>query len=115
MQKKNPFLVLWTLAVLAATTAFCTHLALRVRSMELGYELGRSQGQLARLREAERVLQLELASYKTPERVELVARTLLQMDTPKADRVFSAGPMPEANEGELQGQAVSVAAETKAP
>ncbi|HEX2880950.1 MAG TPA: hypothetical protein VHO25_15570 [Polyangiaceae bacterium] len=96
MRNKSPFLVLWTLAVAAATTAFCTYLALRVRSIELGYELGRAHAQLSRLRETERVLQLELHSHKTPERVDLIARTLLGMDTPTADRVFPAGSMPQA-------------------
>jgi hypothetical protein len=95
VRNKSPFLVLWTLAVAAATTAFCTYLALRVRSIELGYELGRAHAQLSRLRETERVLQLELHSHKTPERVDLIARTLLGMDTPTADRVFPAGAMPE--------------------
>jgi hypothetical protein len=95
VRSKSPFLVLWTLAVAAATTAFCTYLALRVRSIELGYELGRAHAQLARLRETERVLQLELHSYKTPERIDLIGRTLLGMDTPSANRVFPAGAMPE--------------------
>jgi len=94
--------VLWTLAVAAATTAFCTYLALRVRSIDLGYELGRSHAQLSRMRETERVLQLELSSHKTPERVELIARTLLGMDVPNAERVFAAGRLPEANEAPEQ-------------
>ena len=38
----RPFLVLWTLAVIASSAAFVLHLALRVRSVELGYELGRA-------------------------------------------------------------------------
>lgn len=113
MQKKSPFLVLWTLAVVAATTAFCTYLALRVRSIELGYELGRAHSELSRLRETQRVLQLELASHKTPERVELIARTLLGMDPPGADRVIPAGPMPQVSETEEQ--AVSLSTETGAP
>jgi cell division protein FtsL len=107
VQKKSPFLVLWTLAVAAATSAFCTYLALRVRSIEIGYELGRSHAQLARLRETQRVLQLELASHATPERVDLIARTLLGMDTPSPDRVFPAGPMPQVTETENQTQGVA--------
>ena len=35
--RRNPFLTLWTLAVLAATAAFVLYLGLRVRSVELGY------------------------------------------------------------------------------
>jgi hypothetical protein len=91
----RPFLVLWTLAVVAATSAFVLHLALRVRSVELGYELGRSHARVARLREVKRVLELELASHKTPERVDLVARTLLGMSEPTADRILPAGREPQ--------------------
>ena len=92
--RSRAFLVLWTLAVVAATTAFTLHLALRVRSIELGYELGRVHGRVARLREVKRVLELELASYETPERVDLIARSLLGMSEPSADRILSAGKQP---------------------
>jgi cell division protein FtsL len=91
---KRPFLALWTLAVAAVTAAFVLYLALRVRSVELGYELGRAHARLARLREVKRVLELELNSHKTPERVDLVARTLLGMGQPTPDRIFSAGKHP---------------------
>ncbi len=94
--RSRSFLALWTLAVVAATSAFVFSLALRVRSIELGYELGQSHARVARLREVKRVLELELASYKTPERVDFVARSLLGMSEPSPDRVLSAGPRPEA-------------------
>ena len=92
--KKQPFVALWTLAVIAATAAFVVFLGLRVRSVELGYELGRSHARVARLREVKRVLQLEIASHKTPERVDVVARGLLGMSEPSPDRIHRAGPMP---------------------
>ena len=78
----RPFLVLWTLAVVAGTSAFCLYIGLRTKSLELGYELGQSHSRLARLREVKRVLELEVESYKTPERVDLIARTLLGMAPP---------------------------------
>jgi hypothetical protein len=99
VSRRSPFLVLWTLAVVAATSAFLLHLAMRVRSMELGYELGRAHARVARLREVKRVLELELASYKTPERIDLVARSLLGMSEPSVDRIVPAGDLPEV-EGE---------------
>jgi cell division protein FtsL len=102
------FLVLWTLAVVAATTAFVLYLALRTRSVELGYELGRAHAQVARLREVRRVLELELSSHKTPERVDLVARTLLGMHEPEPARILAAGSRPKA-----QPEGVS-ASDTKA-
>jgi len=97
-------LTLWTLAVLAATAAFVLHLGLRVKSVELGYELGREHGRVARLREVKHVLELEVASHKTPERVDFVARTLLGMSEPTADRILPAGrrPTPEAAQAQVQ-------------
>ncbi len=99
------FLTLWTLAVLAASAAFVLHLALRVKSVELGYELGREHARVARLREVKHVLELEVASHKTPERVDFVARTLLGMSEPSPDRILPAGRRPAAEGAEPQAQA----------
>jgi cell division protein FtsL len=87
LKSQRPFLILWTLAVAASVAAFVTHLALRGRNVELGYDLGKARGEQARLREVKRVLELEAASYETPQRVEVVARTLLGMQPPAADRI----------------------------
>ncbi len=95
MRDRRPFLVLWTLATVASTAAFVLYLSMRVRSVELGYELGRGHARVARLREVKRVLELELASHKTPERVDLVARTLLGMSEPTPDRIISGGLLPQ--------------------
>jgi cell division protein FtsL len=84
---------LWTLATAAATCAFLVHLGLRGKTVSLGYELGRARADQARLREVKRVLEVEAASYKTPERVEVVARTLLGMEPPGADRIVPMGPV----------------------
>ena len=92
VKRARTFLVTWTLAVLATVCAFVLHLALRGRTVSLGYELGRSRAEQARLREVKRVLELESASYKTPERVEIVSRTLLGMEPPTPDRVVMLGP-----------------------
>ncbi|MGA7123196.1 MAG: cell division protein FtsL [Polyangiaceae bacterium] len=85
------FLPVWTLATAATVSAFVVHLALRSKTMQLGYELGRARQEESRLREIKRVLEVEAASYKTPERVELVARTLLGMDSPSPERTVSMG------------------------
>ena len=82
------FLVLWTLAVVATTTAFVVHLALRGRTVDLGYRLGLARSEQASLRETKRVLELEAASYQTPERIERVARSLLGMTPPPPERVI---------------------------
>jgi cell division protein FtsL len=57
--------------------------------VQLGYELGRARQEQARLREVKRVLEVEAASYKTPERVEIIARTLLGMEPPPSERIVS--------------------------
>jgi cell division protein FtsL len=101
MKSERTFLLLWTLAVAAATAAFVLHLGLRVRSVELGYELGRSHARVQRLREVRHVLEVELGSQRTPERVDFVARTLLGMSEPTAERIRSAGPRPHVEEAEL--------------
>jgi cell division protein FtsL len=86
-------LILWTIAVAATVAAFVLHLALRGRTVELGYHLGRARGEQARLREVKRVFEVEAASYESPQRVEAVARTILGMQPPSADRVVPvAGP-----------------------
>jgi cell division protein FtsL len=84
---RRAFLPIWTLAITATVSAFVVHLALRAKTVELGYELGRAQKRQAEMREVKRVLELEAASYKTPERVEIVARTLLGMEQPPPERI----------------------------
>ncbi len=105
MTKQRPFLALWTLAVIATVAAFVLHLGLRGRTVDLGYKLGRARADQARLREQKRVLSLEAASYETPQRVEMVARTLLGMNPPPPERVIPLKPMapmlpPEDGSGE---------------
>ncbi len=86
--KQRPFVALWTLAVLATVVAFVVHLGLRGRTVDIGYKLGKARKEQARLREVKRVLSLEAASYRTPDRVEMVARTLLGMTPPPPERVI---------------------------
>jgi len=97
--KKSPFLVVWTVAVAATACAFTVFLALRMRQIELGYDIGKAHAHLARLREVKRVLELERASYETPERVDRVARSVLGMGRPSADRILPAGPRPAVGGG----------------
>ncbi|KYG06460.1 hypothetical protein BE21_34680 [Sorangium cellulosum] len=105
MTQQRPFLVLWTLAVAATVAAFVVHLALRGRTVDLGYRLGRARAEQARLREVKRVLSLEAASYETPQRVEMVARSLLGMTPPPPERVipvrgYTASPERDPASGE---------------
>jgi hypothetical protein len=100
MKPERVFLILWVLAVAASTAAFVLYLALRVRAVELGYELGRTHAHLERLREVRHVLEVELGSHKTPERVDFVARSLLGMSEPSPERIRAAGKRPRVTEGD---------------
>jgi cell division protein FtsL len=103
--KQRPFIALWTVAVIATVAAFVVHLALRGRTVELGYKLGRARAEQARLREVKRVLSLEAASYETPQRVEMVARSLLGMTPPPPERVIALrGYAPVANREDDDGR-----------
>ena len=81
-------MLLWTLAVASASSAFVVHLALRGKTVQTGYLLGKARAEQSRLRETKRVLELEVASNETPQRVENVARALLSMTPPSPDRVI---------------------------
>ncbi len=85
--RQRRFMLLWVLAVSACVTAFVVHLALRGRTVDFGYRLGKARAEQAHLREVKRVLELEVASYQTPKRVEMVARTLLAMTPPPPEKV----------------------------
>lgn len=101
MRRPRSFILLWTLATVATVCAFVLHLALHGRIVSLGYDLGRARGEQARLREVKRVLEVEAASYKTPERVEVVARSLLGMEPPPPDRIVSLPAVSEKREAAL--------------
>src|SRR5580700_2038724 len=101
MRRPRTFVALWTLATTATVSAFVLHLALRGRIVSTGYDLGRARAEQARLREIKRVLEVEAASYKTPERVEIVARSLLAMEPPPPDRIVSLPAVSEKREAAL--------------
>ncbi len=93
-QRTNRFLLFWTLAVLVTTGSFIFLLSIRVEIMGLGYDLGNAQGELGRLRELERVLELEISAHETPERIQLLGKTLFGMEEPPVSRALSAGSDP---------------------
>jgi cell division protein FtsL len=97
VSRSRPFLALWTLAVVASVAAFVLQLGLRGRVFKLGYEMGKERSEQARLRETKRVLELEVASFQNPQRVEVIAKTLLGMQAPTPDRIIPLRPIePEA-------------------
>jgi cell division protein FtsL len=115
--KQRPFVALWTLAVIATVVAFVVHLGLRGRTVDIGYKLGKARKEQARLREVKRVLSLEAASYRTPDRVEMVARTLLGMTPPPQERVIVLpdAPVPASRRSGGGGPGQQPAPEGPAP
>ena len=101
----RPYVLVFTLATVASVSAFVLHLGLRGRTVSVGYELGRARTEQARLREVKRVLEVESASYKTPERVEIVAHTLLGMQPPLPDRIVNLPPLEERGVSTSKGDA----------
>jgi cell division protein FtsL len=109
-RETNRFIVTWLLAVLATVAAFVVHLSLRGKTVSLGYELGRVRSEQTRLHEMRHVLELEAASYKTPGRVETVARTLLGMEQAPPERIIALRaevPSPPEPEGDHERRDVA--------
>lgn len=85
------FLILWSAAVIAAAAAFVAHLALRQQTVQLGYEVGQARRVQRRLIEQRRLLAVEAATLRQPERIETIARGRLGMDVPEPARVVPVG------------------------
>lgn len=100
MNPSGRFVLTWCLAVSACAAALVLYLGFRVKALELGYELGALHQQNRYLQEVKRAVELEVASYETPERVELVARALLGLSEPTWDRVVILSPVPEGTRAE---------------
>lgn len=88
---KRRFVALWIAAIGAAGLAFVAHLALRFETVRLGYDVDRARHEQRRLVEQERLLAIEAATLRAPERVEAVARGTLGMELPAAERVVTLG------------------------
>lgn len=88
---RTRFLVLWTVAVLATAVAFVAHLSLRLETVRLGYDVGQARREQRRLIEQRRLLSIESATLREPERIEAVARGTLGMDVPDPARIVPVG------------------------
>lgn len=86
------FLMLWIAAVLATAAAFVVHLSMRFETVRLGYEVGAARREQRRLIEQRRLLALEAATLRQSPRVETIARGVLEMEPPSADRVVPITP-----------------------
>lgn len=79
------------LVIALVTGLFVYHLRVRFEGVELGYETSRARAEKARLLVERRELRVELASLKSPKRVETEAREKLGMDMPDHDKIFPIG------------------------
>lgn len=91
------FLALWIAAVVASAAAFVVHLALRFETVRFAYEVEEARRDRERLIEERRLLTLEAATLRHPERLEAIAKGVLGMEEPSADHVLLLG---ESNRAE---------------
>ena len=89
--RRSVSLAVWTLAVAAATAVFVVHLSIRLETIDLGYRVGRERAVHANLVEARRVLTIEAAALRAPQRVERIARDALGMSVPDHSRIRVLG------------------------
>ncbi len=113
-RRSGRFVALWTLAVFATAAAFVLYLALRSRAVELGYKLGRARARQAQLRETRRVLQVEAVAYRNPERIEAVAKGVLQLEEVPPQRTFVVGAPIEPTERPATKPTAAVSASASA-
>jgi cell division protein FtsL len=83
--------VLFSLVVFAVAAAFVFHLHVRFDGIELGYATSAARARQSRLLLEQRELRLELASLKSPARIEADARERLGMEVPGHDRIIVIG------------------------
>ena len=113
MTRPTRFVALWTLAVVATACSFILYLALRSRAVELGYKLGKARAKQSQLRETRRVLQVEAVAYRNPERIDALARGVLQMEEPPPQRTFVVGaPLEPTEAPAVKASATPTAAPT---
>jgi cell division protein FtsL len=95
-QRRTPsigagYLALLCLIIFAVAAAFVFHLHVRFDGIELGYATSAARARQSRLLLERQELRLELASLKSPARVEADARERLGMEVPGHDRIFVIG------------------------
>lgn len=85
------YLALLLLVLGAVVSAFVYHLRVRFDGIELGYATSAARARQSRLVLERQELRLELASLKSPARVQAEARERLGMDVPDHDRIVVIG------------------------
>ena len=86
---KARFLFLWGAVLVATAFSFGLHLFLRFETIRLGYELDKARRDQQQLFEQRRVLALEAARLRQPDRVEAIARGSFGMNFVPASRLIA--------------------------
>jgi len=86
---KARFLALWTAAVLATAVSFVVHLTLRFETVRLGYQVSEARKIQRELLDSKRLLSLEAATLRQPDRIESIARGVLGMAVPEPSQIVS--------------------------
>lgn len=85
------YLVVMLFVIAAVAGAFVYHLHVRFEGVWLGYETSKARAERARLLVERRELRLELATLKSPERVEVEAAEKLGMTMPEHEQIIPVG------------------------
>jgi cell division protein FtsL len=89
------FYAYWLFALVAAVSAFASHIYVRQRIVDLGYKLGQERAARARMENDRRDLELELASLEAPADLAQLSRDTLGLDVPRDDQIIEvAGAAP---------------------
>jgi cell division protein FtsL len=73
------------------TAGALAHVAVRIKSIEVAYALGRERHIATELEEQRRRLQIEIGMLKDPGRVVMIARDQLKMGPPGPDAIRALG------------------------
>ena len=74
-----------------ATAGALAHVAVRIKGLEVAYDLGRERRVATEMEEQRRRLQIEIGMLKDPARVISIARDKLNMGPPTPDAIWRLG------------------------
>ena len=82
----------WAFLLALCTAAALAHVAVRMHSIQIAYDLGRERRTNTELEERRRRLHIEIGMLKAPDRIISIARDKLHMGPPGPEVVVRLGP-----------------------
>jgi len=82
----------WAFVLALVTAGALAHVGVRLRGIEVAYDLGRERRRNTELEEQRRRLNIEIGMLKDPGRIITIARDKLRMGPPDPTRVVRLGP-----------------------